>query len=619
MQWAGFLLQLFICWTYASSSVSGNRVAFLPTFSNRSNRQRRSNSVQSLQKQYSAEDGHLQNILSEKKLTELQSLVEERSKARWEGNYARADFLREQIQNVELPKPVAVVVTDIPRKEGGGSSWKLVSVDEHLPLMEGQTVLQLAHAALGLAVESSVKANLDRAHMAIGNGHLSKVDEGRNETLASIVQQAKMRLCHTSWTDTELSGRKSADAAFWFALAGVTDTEIFQLLVDVATREISRFGDRPSCRSKDIFQIMERFSAAGVQKAPKLERIAEYCLSAKDESLDGVHSSPLLNFHSDRSLLLIWKFSTKQKKQRAFLQSALKHWQRGKEESETDMQTTFSSDSPQILATNPNQAYDWERMFKDPTRPLVVDLGCGMGISLLGLARGDHQPSAKVLLDHQSNMTWGGCNFIGVDLGGLGIGYAAGIASRWGINGHIQFVVDSAESLVKALHSYPGSVSLCLIQFPTPYQLNSVGEASDMRGNSQLPRSACDGFMVTEDLLQLVYESLSETNGRLLLQSNCEDVAVYMRNLASNSVGFYVENVDQDIVQSQSAAFPSSGTTQRNPKRTADWVLMGGERAEGPGWSKKPILHRDGATKTEVACALNGTPVHRCVLRLHDR
>jgi hypothetical protein len=179
--------------------------------------------------------------------------------------------------------------------------------------------------------------------------------------------------------------------------------------------------------------------------------------------------------------------------------------------------------------------------------------------------------------------------------------------------------MDSAESFMENLiQSYPGSINVCLIQFPTPYQLKPANAESETNGNSQLPTSARDGFMVTEKLLQLVHQSLSETNGRLLIQSNCEDVAVYMRDVASTSVGFAVENIDRDILQSQSETFPSLNTAQRIPQRTADWIAMGGERAEGSGWSKVPILHRDGATETEVSCVLNGTPVHRCVLRSLD-
>jgi len=57
--------------------------------------------------------------------------------------------------------------------------------------------------------------------------------------------------------------------------------------------------------------------------------------------------------------------------------------------------------------------------------------------------------------------------------------------------------------------------------------------------NAQLPEGAAsDDFMVTEDLLSRIHGILSENNnGRLLIQSNCEDVAIHMRNVAGIPTG----------------------------------------------------------------------------------
>mmetsp|Transcript_36664 Transcript_36664/g.37099 ORF Transcript_36664/g.37099 Transcript_36664/m.37099 type:complete len:130 (-) Transcript_36664:120-509(-) len=129
--------------------------------------------------------------------------------------------------------------------------------------------------------------------------------------------------------------------------------------------------------------------------------------------------------------------------------------------------------------------------------------------------------------------------------------------------------------------------------------------------------------MVTQELLELIHCNLHPKRGKLLLQSNCEDVAVWMRNLACQSVGFSALNdivnddndndipppyVDKeiDIVSSQ----------ERIPQRTLNYVAMGGERASGRGWFQRGILHSEGATETEVACAINGTPLHRCLLKV---
>lgn len=79
--------------------------------------------------------------------------------------------------------------------------------------------------------------------------------------------------------------------------------------------------------------------------------------------------------HSDRSLLGLWRFSTRQKKQRAFFTNAARHFD-GKFRDDTTAQKPSSS-----LDVNSEKStkYDWSAMFKDPSRPLVVDVGCGMG------------------------------------------------------------------------------------------------------------------------------------------------------------------------------------------------------------------------------------------------
>ncbi len=120
--------------------------------------------------------------------------------------------------------------------------------------------------------------------------------------------------------------------------------------------------------------------------------------------------------------------------------------------------------------------------------------------------------------------------------------------------------------------------------------------------------------MVTENLLKIIRSSLHPTKGKLLLQSNCEDVAVWMRNLASKKVGFSIVEDDKDDLPSSSSA----STELRIPQRTSEWIEMGGERAKGRGWYQREILHRKGATETEVSCAINSTPVHRCILKAGD-
>ena len=100
--------------------------------------------------------------------------------------------------------------------------------------------------------------------------------------------------------------------------------------------------------------------------------------------------------------------------------------------------------------------------------------------------------------------------------------------------------------------------------------------------------------MVTEKLLSLIQGVLSKRNGQLLLQSNCEDVAVHMRNVATSKVGFQ-SMTSSNPVESLDAA----------TQRAQNWAAIGGERAIGDYWSAEPLLPCGGRTETEVACLLD--------------
>lgn len=525
------------------------------------------------------------NLLNETTRTKLSSLIEKRSDARARGDFATADDLKSEIQ-ASVPSDLELQLCDVPRKEGGGSTWTVVETIQHEP-MEGTTVLQLAHAALGHAISSSPQ------------------DSSMSEDLNRLVEQAKKRLQYTDRVILELSGRKAADAAFWFALAGATDPDLFDSLTEICGKELARFGTRSSCRTKDVWHVLERLAAAGIRHDEAVEQAAllafESKKTANDESLPT--TSELLDFHSDRCLLMIWKFSTRQRKQRAFLQSALKHWQQ-----QYDKANGGDDDPTPLLDTNAvhKQDIDWFSLYKDPHRPLVIDIGCGMGVSLLGLAQGNDDASLS-----SPPIDFCDCNFAGVDLSGLAIGYAHGLSKRWNLNDRLHFFVNDAESFMKQVHdSYPGHVRCCLVQFPTPYRLQLPDNSStEARGNSQLPIDMTSGFMVTEGLLRLIHDALRRCNGGvLLLQSNCEDVAVYMRETACAQIGF-------EYIESITMANEGAETHARVPKRTLDWIAMGGSRAEGNGWISTPVLPRVGRTETEVACMANGTPLHRCLLQ----
>jgi hypothetical protein len=549
---------------------------------------------------------------------QIADLVRRRGEARWAGNYAHADLLRVQLDGMVAARPgCSLRIADLPRSQGGGSTWKLVRAVP-APLLESSKsaakVLHLAHAALGMAVSYS-----DRGMVAPRNAldELVQQAKGQLESWHAVHTQldASVSSQYDIWSDDqvqvllkrspdlvaswhsvemELRGRKAADAAFWFALAGCHDNGLFHILTRVCEKELARFGMRPSCRPKDVFSVAHRLASAGVRNDAQLEELIHRCLTLK-ELHDGSFGGELpnvLDLHSNASSLLLWKFSTRQKKQKLFLRNAATNWNRNHRRFNSTNHHRGSSVDGRNSST---RIVDWGFMFADPTRPLVVDVGCGMGLSLLGLASLDRD-------GEYGSFPWlQGCNFVGVDLSSAAIGFAQGISARWNLD-RLVFVVTSSEDLLLDLQHYAGPVRKILIQFPTPYRLATAKEGA---GNAQLP--SIDGFMVTKNLLTLSRSLLLKSpdiESSLLIQSNCEDVAVWMSDLACS------DNMFEVVMQERSVQTAGAGT-----QRTRNWIEQEGKRAVGPGWCASPVLPRRGQTETEAACDLNGTPVHRLVLK----
>ena len=168
---------------------------------------------------------------------------------------------------------------------------------------------------------------------------------------------------------------------------------------------------------------------------------------------------------------------------------------------------------------------------------LVVDLGCGFGASLLGLASLDDSfpPTNVVLPSHLSTtsspvdaaaLSWSECHFVGCDLSQLAIRYGRGMAHRWGLEDRLQFCHASVQHVLEQLeHEYLGPVAGILIQFPSPYRLpvgGVRGEGEDessfsSSGNSQLPSDtkSSSRFMITTEIMMQIVRILTKSQGHL--------------------------------------------------------------------------------------------------------
>eukprot|EP01041_Mallomonas_annulata_P000840 gene840-1635_t len=246
----------------------------------------------------------------------------------------------------------------------------------------------------------------------------------------------------------------------------------------------------------------------------------------------------------------LWLHSTKQKKVR----------------------TADAQDAPGIIKLQNNTVISTSSstsiMFEDDTLPLVVDIGCGFGVSILGIASTYHSSTSTSIFHSDSSGQYHrlSYNFLGCDLSAHAINYAKRIASRWDIDNRCQFVVASAMDCMSWLKlQYRGPIAGVLIQFPTPYALdlptenNSSNNNSNINpannndtestksdhqqhtgkkdfksGNVQLPGTddndnISSSFMVSSVLIKAALECIS-LDGVIFIQSNVEDVAITIRN-----------------------------------------------------------------------------------------
>ena len=93
-------------------------------------------------------------------------------------------------------------------------------------------------------------------------------------------------------------------------------------------------------------------------------------------------------------------------------------------------------------------------------------------------------------------------------------------------------------NLLTPFQTFAGRIEIIMIQFPSPSRLSSKEQRD---GNSQLPSTSTEGYMISRDVVQVISKLLKKNNGRLLLQTKCEDVAVYTKNLFLEGGDFSLE------------------------------------------------------------------------------
>ncbi|KAL7548383.1 hypothetical protein ACHAWF_011665 [Thalassiosira exigua] len=491
---------------------------------------------------------------------------------------ALADFLVKPNYVIELYNDAEIIKWRlVPRVD-----CKLVTIypsdyiisESKSELYHEHSVLKLSQMALDIATKAP--NDYQNCHM-----------------IEKIARQAEQRLKLTLGSD--LRGPASSDTCFNFALAGVQHFSIlFRTLVCIGTHELKRTGHRASFPVKNILHMVEKFAASDMhgEHALDLYHIAGVCLEKKgysDASLIESLKNGSFGFHCNRPLLWLWRYSSRQKK------VSLAHFSPAQKKSENNV--------------------DWDKIFYDTRKPLVIDVGSGTGSSLLNLS------SLKANVHDSSNMyddtlqiPWCDVNYAGADLNKALVNFASGIISRDAQrSGRAHFFHQSAEDFLTEVQSYPGNLALIMINFPSPYRLEDAGT-----GNSQLPSKYSNQFMVTKKVLTLVAELLLKKSSRsneglFLFQTKCEDVILHVKRECL-SLGTLDCSTCKNPVKNIDLEYNKLG---KRPRRVDEWLnaALSAERAEGKVYSITPFLPLSGRPETEVQCGYDNAFVHRCLFR----
>lgn len=464
---------------------------------------------------------------------------------------------------------------------------------------------------------------------------VEEVDKTSHEDLSLLAKRIRENSELTFAKDLELSGRSFSDAAFTLSLRGVEDTEVYNELVIGAKKELERCAHRASFRLIDIMLMAEKFAAAGVTDdsfyALAAEKMRSKEATADDDSNEDIRSTMIekletghYNLLEDRPLLTLFRHAARQAK--AGLQAV---------------------DSPSPPSVNSKFSRHVNSLFEDPTLPLVVDLGCGYGVSMIGIAHQEGNDAVKYRY-----------NCLGVDMSQEAIDYAQGVSTRWGMAKHCQFVVADALSSLKWVESYEGPVEYILCQFPTPFALLTEDQANEGEeeergdkdsGNAQLPDM--DTFIISQEIVDEAGQVLSKKQGKgFVVQSQVEDVMVTVKAMVEavgnvhdgrklrvpTSPGEMLDAVPWPVeTGEEGSADPatewlsldtllerSTIQAQREGSRLRKYLSSSGasgglcERAFGAGYLRENPLGKGGRTETEVMCIFEDKPVHRVAFRM---
>ena len=457
---------------------------------------------------------------------------------------------------LRILKEVGVEIRDHPFNEGGHSTWYRVP---HAMESAGKGIMDLAHEAVYYAHQQNETRISNIVEAAVDSLERDK------DVLTSMSTEKPLR---KDFISREMQGRKYADAAFHFAVSGVSDTYLYDLLVNGTIFELKRFGHRNSSAISVMLQMAEKLAIAGVKGHEVYDLV--YSILSKKSNAATAHSydyHPLgFCLFSERPLYMLWRYTSKEYKYGnqnfvAEQAQAQRHPSASSPvndvnsnriaiERVSDADTVTGGDEDEQVVEDLNELnsepFDpptdgvtrrYQQLlgsqkfifqtsllpnlynyFQDLSKPLIVDLGSGFGVPLLGLSTWQQQMSSQSAHEggnahspHTSHHV--DFNYLGCDLSPVKAGYANGIAKRWDLSSFCHVVISDAVQLLDHIRmTYPGPVACIMLNFPTPYSqslLSMSGDGSSSTvGNRQLP-TRLEDFMVTRELLEKAARALS--------------------------------------------------------------------------------------------------------------
>ena len=192
-------------------------------------------------------------------------------------------------------------------------------------------------------------------------------------------------------------GRKLLDAFFDFSLAGCTNAKLFEIFEEATTDELIRLSKLSSADARSIHKLCEELAACGVRN----QSIFRMGADIMKKKLPEVETATMQELRSGSYYLLnegpmMWLSRAAARNHKVRARFPRTQAARGIDKAQAKAATTLiartmsaeTESSERKLQRSPekNGKIDISHLFADPTLPLIIDLGCGFGLSLLGLA-----------------------------------------------------------------------------------------------------------------------------------------------------------------------------------------------------------------------------------------